>query len=159
LIAEKQQQTDQRTAEYTQLRTDAEARLGQLIAEEEQRRAEEAWERLQADLAAQRATTAATTSSGGGSGGGGGDGGGGSDGSGGGSGGNSGTPAAGGGGSGSGSGSGSGGGGGGSTPPPANIPAVSGLAGVAIQAAQSQLGVPYKYATSSPGVSFDCSGL
>lgn len=38
-------------------------------------------------------------------------------------------------------------------------PPVSGLAGVAIQAALDQLGVPYKYATSLPGVSFDCSGL
>jgi cell wall-associated NlpC family hydrolase len=36
---------------------------------------------------------------------------------------------------------------------------VSGLAGTAINAAMSQLGVPYRYATSSPGVSFDCSGL
>ena len=43
-------------------------------------------------------------------------------------------------------------------PPPAEPP-VSGLAGVAIQAALDQLGVPYKYATSLPGVSFDCSGL
>ena len=42
--------------------------------------------------------------------------------------------------------------------PPADPPA-SGLAGVAIQAALDQLGVPYKYATSLPGVSFDCSGL
>ena len=36
---------------------------------------------------------------------------------------------------------------------------VSGLSGVAINAAMSQLGVPYVYATSNPGVSFDCSGL
>jgi len=151
LIAEKQQQTDQRTAEYTELRTDAEARLGQLIAEEEQRRAEQAWARLQAELAAQQAASATTANSGGGGGGGGS---GGSDGSGGGSGGSSGAPAAGGGSAGGG-----GGGSGGSTPPPANIPAASGLAGVAIQAAQGQLGVPYKYATSNPGVSFDCSGL
>ena len=41
----------------------------------------------------------------------------------------------------------------------ANYPAPSGMAGVAIQAALSQLGVPYRYATASPGVSFDCSGL
>ncbi len=151
LIAEKQQQTDQRTAEYTQLRTDAEARLGQLIAEEEQRRAEEAWERLQAELAAQQVTSAGTANSGGG--------GGGSGGGGGGNGGGSApaTPAAGEGGSGGSSGG--GGGGGGSTQAPANIPSVSGLAGVAIQAAQGQLGIPYKYATSNPGVSFDCSGL
>lgn len=29
----------------------------------------------------------------------------------------------------------------------------------AVNAARSQLGVPYVYATSKPGVSFDCSGL
>jgi cell wall-associated NlpC family hydrolase len=33
------------------------------------------------------------------------------------------------------------------------------LAGTAINAAMSQLGVPYHYATSEPGVGFDCSGL
>ncbi|MFZ2442577.1 MAG: NlpC/P60 family protein, partial [Ilumatobacteraceae bacterium] len=38
-------------------------------------------------------------------------------------------------------------------------PAVSGKAGIAVSAAYSQLGVPYRFATSSPGVSFDCSGL
>ena len=36
---------------------------------------------------------------------------------------------------------------------------VSGLAGTAINAAMGQLGVPYHYATSEPGVGFDCSGL
>ena len=40
-----------------------------------------------------------------------------------------------------------------------NYPAPSGLARVAIQAALSQLGVPYAYAQASPGVAFDCSGL
>jgi len=45
------------------------------------------------------------------------------------------------------------------TPAPSNLPSVSGLAGVAIDAALGQLGVPYRYATSNPGVSFDCSGL
>lgn len=38
-------------------------------------------------------------------------------------------------------------------------PSVSGAAGKAVAAAYSQLGVPYVFATSSPGVSFDCSGL
>ena len=37
--------------------------------------------------------------------------------------------------------------------------AVSGQAGAAIRAAQSQLGVPYRFASSTPGVAFDCSGL
>ena len=46
-----------------------------------------------------------------------------------------------------------GGGGGGS------YVAVSGQAGAAIRAAQSQLGVPYRFASSTPGVAFDCSGL
>jgi cell wall-associated NlpC family hydrolase len=36
---------------------------------------------------------------------------------------------------------------------------VSSLSGVAVNAAMSQKGVPYRYATSNPGVSFDCSGL
>jgi len=40
-----------------------------------------------------------------------------------------------------------------------NIPPPSTKAGIVINAALSQLGVPYRYATSRPGVSFDCSGL
>ncbi|MEN9823218.1 MAG: hypothetical protein RLZ04_1644 [Actinomycetota bacterium] len=40
------------------------------------------------------------------------------------------------------------------TPPP-----VSGRAGVAVSAAYSQLGVPYRFAAEQPGVAFDCSGL
>ena len=51
-----------------------------------------------------------------------------------------------------GSGGGGGGGGGGNV-------AVSGQAGVAIAAARSQLGVPYRFAAATPGVAFDCSGL
>jgi len=41
----------------------------------------------------------------------------------------------------------------------ANYPAPSGKAGIAVNAALSQLGVPYKFATAAPGTSFDCSGL
>ena len=44
--------------------------------------------------------------------------------------------------------------GGGSSAPP-----VSGSAGIAVNAAMSQLGVPYRFAAESPGVAFDCSGL
>jgi peptidoglycan DL-endopeptidase CwlO len=44
--------------------------------------------------------------------------------------------------------------GGGSSGPP-----VSSKAGIAVNAAQSQLGVPYVFAAESPGVAFDCSGL
>ena len=40
-----------------------------------------------------------------------------------------------------------------------NVPAPSPGAGGAVAAALSQLGVAYRYATASPGVSFDCSGL
>ena len=53
--------------------------------------------------------------------------------------------------------------------PPADIPSaadpvsaappVSGKAGIAVSAAYSQLGVPYKFAAELPGVAFDCSGL
>jgi cell wall-associated NlpC family hydrolase/uncharacterized coiled-coil protein SlyX len=54
-------------------------------------------------------------------------------------------------------------GGGGASPAPSlpapSVPAPSGMAGIAIAAAQSQLGVPYKFAASSPGEAFDCSGL
>jgi cell wall-associated NlpC family hydrolase len=49
--------------------------------------------------------------------------------------------------------SGAGGGSGSSTPPP------SSKAGIAVSAAYGQLGVPYQFAAESPGVAFDCSGL
>ncbi|MFP5488036.1 MAG: hypothetical protein ACLGHQ_06990, partial [Acidimicrobiia bacterium] len=153
-IEEKRRQTEQRTAEYEQRRSEAEARLGQLIEEEEQRRAEEAWQALQAELAAQQAQAAQSTSGGNG---GGGNGGGGNTDDGGGN--------TGGGDDGGGNDDGGSSGGGGSAgnsapapPPPSNLPAVSGLAGVAIDAALSQLGKPYRYATAGPD-SYDCSGL
>jgi peptidoglycan DL-endopeptidase CwlO len=38
-------------------------------------------------------------------------------------------------------------------------PPVSSMAGIAVSAAESQLGVPYLFAAESPGVAFDCSGL
>ena len=46
-------------------------------------------------------------------------------------------------------------------PEPSNpvIPPSSSRAGTAINAARSQLGVPYRYASATPGVAFDCSGL
>ncbi len=40
-----------------------------------------------------------------------------------------------------------------------NIPPPSTKAGIVVNAALSQLGVPYRFATSKPGVAFDCSGL
>jgi peptidoglycan DL-endopeptidase CwlO len=45
---------------------------------------------------------------------------------------------------------------GGDTP---SAPPVSSRAGIAVNAAMSQLGVPYRFAAESPGVAFDCSGL
>ena len=152
-IATKQEQVEQLTAQYVEERAAAEAKLGELIAEEEARRDAEALAALQ-----QQAQQASGGSGGGGGQTGGGDGGGGGDQSGGG--GETDTPAVSSGGGQSESGGGgdngggdSGGGGGGYVPP------VSGLAGTAINAAMGQLGVPYRYASSIPGEAFDCSGL
>src|SRR5918993_1102634 len=134
-IADKQQQVEQLTTQYVEQRAAAEARLGELIAEEEARRDAAALAELQRQ-AQQASVDAAGGDSGGGADSGSGDGSGG------------------GGGNDAGGGQTSGGGGGGSPSVP-----VSGLAGTAINAAMSQLGVPYQYATSDPGVGFDCSGL
>jgi len=140
-------------AEYTQKLSSAQADLGAAIDEEEQRRAEAA---AAADLAKQQqqqaaadAAAAAAASSkksavsaprGGGTG--------------------TATVAgaapaadASGGGGGDAGASGGGGGGGVSAPP------VASGAGIAVNAAMSQLGVPYRFAADSPGVAFDCSGL
>jgi peptidoglycan DL-endopeptidase CwlO len=140
--------------EYLQKRAAAEAELGAAIAAEERRRAEESLRQMQAQAAAAQAAasqasaaqTAAAPAAGNGNGG---NGGGGA------------TPAP--------APAPAGGGGGAAAPapaapappppPPPNYPAPSGLAQVAINAALGQLGVPYRYATSNPGVSFDCSGL
>ncbi len=124
-ISDKLTLVEEWTSAYEEAKDEAEARLGDLIEAEEQRRSQEAFERLQRELEAQRAAAAAAAASGS---------------TGGGSGGSS---------------------GGGSVAAPviANYPAPSGLAGVAIQAALGQLGVPYRYAQASPGVAFDCSGL
>ena len=121
-ISDKLALVEEWTSAYEEAKSDAESRLGDLIEAEEQRRSQEAFERLQRELEAQRAAAAAAGSAGGGSGG-------------------------------------SSGGGGVAAPVISNYPAPSGLAGVAIQAALGQLGVPYRYAQASPGVAFDCSGL
>lgn len=136
-LTEAQAETNRLTEEYTQARADAEAKLGQLIAQEEQRRAEESARRLREQAAA--AASSQSSNSGGGSSTSGGNSGGG-------------TPTSGGGDTGGGSpSSGSGGG--------YSVPAVSSRSGIAVQSALSQQGVPYRYATSIPGVGFDCSGL
>ena len=131
-----QSETDALTTEYTKARAEAESRLGQLVAEEEQRRARESARRVQQQAAAdsgQSNTSGGNANSGGGN-----SGGGNSDG-------------------------GSGGSGSSSSSTPSSsggsAPAVSSRSGIAVQAALGQQGVPYRYATSKPGVSFDCSGL
>ena len=48
---------------------------------------------------------------------------------------------------------------GGSSDSGGSVPQPSSRVGTVIQAAQNQLGVPYRYAAESPGVAFDCSGL
>jgi peptidoglycan DL-endopeptidase CwlO len=145
-LTQAQADTEARTAEYTRARADAEAKLGELVAQEERRRAEAALREIQAQNAAAAAAAAAAnarpTTSGGGGGGG--------------SGGGAPAPSANSGSSGNSGGStssGSGSGGGFSAPAP------SSRSGIAVQAALGQQGVPYRYATSSPGVGFDCSGL
>jgi len=132
-LVDAQERTDRLTGEYTAARADAEAKLGELVAEEEARRAREAAARVKAEYEAQQRASAAantTTSSSGGS-----------------------TST-------SGGTSTSDSGGGSSAPAPSSPPpAVSSRSGTAVNAALSQQGVPYRYATSNPGVSFDCSGL
>lgn len=142
----KRAETEQLEAEYQQRYTAAEAELGQLLAEEEARRAAAAAAeaaRRAAQAAAANRPSPAPSRGGGNTGGTGATGGTTGNNSGGGSGNNSGGTSG-------------GGSGGGSTPAP---PPVSGKAGVAVAAAYSQLGVPYKYASAIPGVAFDCSGL
>ena len=177
-VAEARQATDERTAEYEQARAEAEAELGQLIKEEEERRARESYERMQREIEAARQQAEAeaaaqaqqqqltqnpqpvggsSTSSSGNAGG-------------------SASSSTGSAGGNSSSGGNTGGGGGSPAPAPAlaaapaapaaapapapaAIPPASSRAGTAVQAARSQLGVPYVFATSKPGVSFDCSGL
>jgi cell wall-associated NlpC family hydrolase len=134
-VEQAKQATDEKKAEYVETRAAAEAELGRLIQEEEERRARESYERMQreAEEAAARQAAAAqeaqaqaqaqSRSSGGGGGGG--------------------QSAV-------------------ASPAPAasaSIPAASSRAGTAVNAALSQLGTPYRFASAQPGVAFDCSGL
>lgn len=160
-ITNRQAETEQLTARYEQLETQAQQRYANELAAEQQRRVEAAnrrWQQQQAAAAAAAAranqpSSGGTSNSGGnpapsaGSA----------------SGGN--TPAAGAnpvpatpvGTPGANAGRGTEGGG----PAPAfvNDVPVSGLAGQAVSAARSQIGTRYVFGTSQPGVSFDCSGL
>lgn len=148
-ITEQQGQVEELLAQYKQAEADAKAKLGDLIEQEEQRRSAEALARIQAE-AAQNQSSGGGSQSNGGSDGGQATGGGDSGQSGGGDNGQSG-----GGDSGSSGGGSSGGGGGGGGV--SNVP-VSGLAGVAINAALAEQGKPYRYATAGPDT-YDCSGL
>jgi cell wall-associated NlpC family hydrolase len=130
--------TDELTAQYTKARADAEATLGKLVQEEEARRAAESARQMQARAAQAARSNAAARSAP--------------------------APVAAGGGSGGGSGSNDGGSSSDQSPqapsaPTYNAPPPSSRSGIAVSAAVSQQGVPYHYATSSPGVGFDCSGL
>jgi peptidoglycan DL-endopeptidase CwlO len=151
-------ETESLTAEYTQARAEAEAELGRLLQEEEERRARESARRLQEQAAqAVASSNAGSGDSGGGSSGGSSSSGstsGGSSSSGSSSSGSSSGGSSSGGSSSGSSSSGSSGAGGGYS-----APSVSSRAGIAVQAALAQQGVPYRYATSQPGYGFDCSGL
>jgi cell wall-associated NlpC family hydrolase len=138
-LVDAQERTERLTGEYRVARADAEAKLGELVAEEEARRARESAARVRAEYEAQQSASAtANTSNGSGSGG---------------------STSTSGGTSNSGGTSTSDSSGGASAPAPSSPPPVSSRAGTAVNAALSQRGVPYRYATSKPGVSFDCSGL
>ena len=146
------------------------AELGDLIEQEQQRQADAAAAAYRQQVAASQAASAAAAANkpaGGNTGGGssGGSTGGGSSGSstgGGSSGGSAGGGSASGntgGGTSTDTGSGSSGGSSGGDSGASNPPPVSSRASVAVSAAAGQIGVPYRFAASSPGVAFDCSGL
>lgn len=144
-----------KAAEYRDLQAEAEAELGQMIEEQRRREAEAAERRRQAERqAAAAAAAAANQQSGRSSGGNSQSGGGGNS--------QSGNSQGGGGGGNSQSGNASSGnsnssGGGGNSNP--SIPPASSSGQRAVNAAMTQIGVAYKYATANPGSSFDCSGL
>ncbi len=150
-LEDQQAEGEALTEELQQKYQQAQAELGQAIIDEQERRAAEEYAAAQARFAAAQAAAsqaaAANTSP---TGSGGARGGGNSTGTGG-------TTTA---DPGSGSSGSSSGGTTSPTPTPApSVPAPASTAGIAISAAQSQLGVPYKFAAESPGVAFDCSGL
>jgi cell wall-associated NlpC family hydrolase len=146
----KRSEAEQLETQYQQAYDAAQAELGDLLEQEQERRAAEAAaaaQRAAQNAARNRPVTTPTPARGGGNTGGGNTGGGNT------GGGNTGGGNTGGGNTG-------GGNTGGGTPAPAPAPPpVSGKASVAINAAYGQLGVPYRYAAEEPGVAFDCSGL
>jgi peptidoglycan DL-endopeptidase CwlO len=158
VLDDKRAEAEQLEKDYLDKQQAAEAKLGVLIQEEQERRIAaqiaEAQRREQEQQLAANAAASANANNGGNNSGGafGGNSGGGND-----SGGN-----------GGGSSGGDSGGGGGGQPAPSPQPApqpdpspppVSSKAGTAVSAANGQLGVPYRFAAESPGEAFDCSGL
>ncbi|MCX6519476.1 MAG: NlpC/P60 family protein [Actinobacteria bacterium] len=138
-----QQQGEALTIELQQKYAAAQTELGQAIVEEQERRAAAAAAAAQARFAAAAAAQQQAAASSNARGGGG-----------------TTTPATGGTTGGTTAPSGGSAGAPAAAPPPAvSVPAPSSTAGIATGAAQGQLGVPYKFAASSPGVAFDCSGL
>ncbi len=142
-LESQQQQGEALTIELQQKYAQAETELGQAIVDEQERRAAAAaaaaQARFAAAAAAQQQAAASSTARGGGG---------------------TTTPAAG----GTTGGATTPSGGTSDTPvdaptPAVSVPAPASTAGIATSAAQGQLGVPYKFAASSPGVAFDCSGL
>ena len=148
-IEARQAEGDQLTVQYQQDYAAAQAELGDLIRQEQERRLAAAV--AAAQRAAENSRPATPPARGGGA-----------------------TPPAGDGNDGNGNdgngndGNGSGGDtGGGSTPAPTpdptpappSAPPPASTAGIAVGAAQSQLGVSYRFAAESPGEAFDCSGL
>ncbi len=142
-LEDQQQQGEALTVELQTAYATAKAELGDLIQQEQERRAAAAVAAAQAKYAAQQAQIVATNSSaatpsvrGGGA-----------------------TPAA------TSAAPAAGGSATTATPsapaatPTYSAPPPSSMAGVAVSAAQGQLGVPYKFAREDPGVAFDCSGL
>ena len=135
LVAQ-QEATVQSTKDFEEAKADAEAKLGDLIAEEQARRAAESARRQQAAAAAAVAAAASANNNRGG-----------------------GNATSGGGSSSNSSGNPSSNAGVAAPASSGPAPAVSSRSGIAISAAMAQQGVPYRFAASSPGVAFDCSGL
>lgn len=153
-IASSQANAEQSIKDLTEKKADYEVRYGEALAAERQAREEAAARAAQEQIAraqaaareaAARPSSPGTSGSNGGGRGGGGD-----------SGSDSGSSGGGGGGGGSSSDGGSSSGG---VDPNAGAGGGSSLGAIAVSAAMAQRGVPYKFAASSPGVAFDCSGL
>lgn len=154
-LSAKMAEATQLEDEYQQKQAAAEAKLGELIVQEQERRLAQQIEEAQRREREQALNDDSNSNSGGNN-----------------SGGNtSGGNTSGGGGNSGGNSGGGGGSGGGNPQPPSPTPnppkpdptpappPPSSKAGVAVNAAMGQQGVPYRFAAEEPGVAFDCSGL